>query len=222
MNRIDLQDSLHRIQRFYEEVVQAGAVPISAGGDHLVTLPILRALARARPAGLIQFDSHSDTNDRYFGDNPYTHGTPFRRAIEEGLINLKRSLQVGIRGSLYDAGDLGHAHSHGMRIITIERFFGMGADTVAREIRRVTGTGPVYVSFDIDSLDPAYAPGTGTPGIGGFSTHEAQRMIRGLRGLEIVGADVVEVSPRPFRRHRARRRVIMFELLCVVADRWRA
>ncbi|HET7409239.1 MAG TPA: agmatinase [Paracoccaceae bacterium] len=220
VNPIDLTDSMARIQAFYEEVVGAGATPISAGGDHLVTLPILRAVARDRPVGLIQFDSHSDTNDRYFGDNPYTHGTPFRRAIEEGLIDPKRSIQVGIRGSLYDPHDLDYAEQAGIRIMAIEEVFDIGPEAVVEEIRRVAGDGPSYVSFDIDSLDPVYAPGTGTPEIGGFSTHQAQRMIRGLRGLDILGADVVEVSP-PFDPSGNTALVgatMMFELLCVIAD----
>jgi guanidinopropionase len=180
-------------------------------------------VARDRPVGLIQFDSHSDTNDRYFGDNPYTHGTPFRRAIEEGLIEPKRSIQVGIRGSLYDPHDLDYAERAGIRILAIEEFFDLGPEAVVEEIRRIVGEGPVYVTFDVDSLDPVYAPGTGTPEIGGFSTHQAQRMLRGLRGLDIRGADVVEVSP-PFDPSGNTALVgatVMFELLCVIADRWR-
>lgn len=221
VNPIDLKDSLARIKGFYDEVVAAGATPISAGGDHLCTLPILRAVAHERPVGLIQFDSHSDTNDRYFGDNPYTHGTPFRRAIEEGLIDPKRSIQVGIRGSLYDPHDLDYAEQAGIRVLAIEEFFDIGTAAVVAEIRRVAGDGPVYVTFDVDSLDPVYAPGTGTPEIGGFSTHEAQRMIRGLSGLAIVGADVVEVSP-PFDPSGNTALVgatLMFELLCAIAGR---
>lgn len=220
VNPIDLADSMARIERFFETVARAGATPISAGGDHLVTLPILRALARERPVGLIQFDSHSDTNDRYFGDNPYTHGTPFRRAIEEGLIDPKRSIQIGIRGSLYDPGDLDYAEEAGIRIVTIEEFFDLGTEAVIAEIRRVVGARAAYVSFDVDCLDPVYAPGTGTPEIGGFSTHDAQRMLRGLRGLTIVGADVVEVSP-PFDPSGGTALVgatMMFEMLCVIAD----
>ena len=224
VNPIDLKDSLARIQGFYDSVVRAGATPISAGGDHLITLPILRAVARDRPAGLIQFDSHSDTNDRYFGDNPYTHGTPFRRAIEEGLIDPKRSIQIGIRGSLYDPHDLDYAEEAGIRIVTIEEFFDLGPEAVVEEIQRVANAGAVYVSFDVDGLDPVYAPGTGTPEIGGFSTHQAQRMLRGLRGLDILGADVVEVSP-PFDPSGNTALVgatMMFELLCLIADRRQA
>ncbi len=220
VNPIDLKDSLKQIEGFFRKIRSDGAVPVSAGGDHLITLPILRALA-TEPVGLIQFDSHSDTNDRYFGDNPYTHGTPFRRAIEEGLIDAKRSIQVGIRGSLYDPGDLDYARDAGIRIVTIEEFFDLGVAAVTNEIRRVAGGGPVYVTFDVDSLDPVYAPGTGTPEIGGFSSHDAQRMIRGLHGLDIIGADVVEVSP-PFDLGGATALLgasLMFELLCVLADR---
>lgn len=219
VNPIDLKDSLKQIEAFFAAIVEAGARPISAGGDHLTTLPILRALARSTPVGLIQFDSHSDTNDRYFGDNPYTHGTPFRRAIEEGLIDPKRSVQVGIRGSLYDPTDLDYALEQGIRVVTIEEFFDLGVAAVCDEIRRVAGGGPVYVTFDVDSLDPVYAPGTGTPEIGGFSTHEAQRMLRALEGLDIRGADVVEVSP-PFDPTGATALVgatVMFELLCAMA-----
>jgi guanidinopropionase len=221
VNPINLDDTLDRIEGFFDTIRRAGAVPIAAGGDHLCTLPILRALAKERPVGLIQFDSHSDTNDRYFGDNPYTHGTPFRRAVEEGLLDPKRSIQVGIRGSIYDPHDLDYAIESGFRIVAIEEFFALGVDAVIAEISRVAGDGPVYVTFDVDSLDPVYAPGTGTPEIGGFSTHEAQRMLRGLRGLDIVGADVVEVSP-PFDPPGNTALVgatMMFELLCVIAER---
>jgi guanidinopropionase len=221
VNPINLDDALDRIEGFFETIRRAGAVPISAGGDHLSTLPILRALAKERPVGLIQFDSHSDTNDRYFGDNPYTHGTPFRRAVEEGLLDPKRSIQVGIRGSIYDPHDLDYATESGFRIVTIEELFALGVEAVIAEIRRVAGDGPVYVTFDVDSLDPVYAPGTGTPEVGGFSTHDAQRMLRGLSGLDIVGADVVEVSP-PFDPSGNTALVgatMMFELLCVIAER---
>lgn len=220
VNPIDLKDSLRQIEAFFNAIVAAGARPISAGGDHLVTLPILRAVARNTPVGLIQFDSHSDTNDRYFGDNPYTHGTPFRRAIEEGLIDPKRSIQIGIRGSLYEPTDLDYALDQGIRVVTIEEYFDLGVAAVATEIRRVAGGGAVYVTFDVDSLDPVYAPGTGTPEIGGFSTHEAQRMLRALEGLDIRGGDVVEVSP-PFDPTGVTALVgatVMFELLCVMAN----
>ncbi len=195
-------------------------MPLSAGGDHLVTLPILRALAPDRPLGLVHFDAHSDTWDTYFGGYRYTHGTPFRRAIEERLIDPRRTIQIGIRGSLYNEGELDFALQHGIRVVRIEEFYDLGLDAVVAEARRVAGDGPTYVSFDVDGLDPVYAPGTGTPEVGGFTTHEAQRMIRGLAGLDLVGADVVEVSP-PFDPSGNTALVgatMMFELLCVLAD----
>ncbi|CAM2191712.1 Guanidinopropionase [Paraburkholderia kururiensis] len=220
VNPIDLLDSLRQIEHFYSAVHRAGAIPISAGGDHLVTLPIFRAIAKHRPIGMIHFDAHSDTNDTYFGHNPYTHGTPFRRAIEEGLLDPKRTVQIGIRGSVYSADDLDFARDAGVRIIEMEEFTALGVAGTIAEARRVAGTGPAYVSFDVDALDPSFAPGTGTPEIGGITTREAQQMIRGLRGLHLIGADVVEVSP-PFDPTGGTALVgatMMFELLCVIAE----
>jgi guanidinopropionase len=220
VNPISVPDSLDRIRGFYERIAAAGAVPLSAGGDHLVTLPILRALAAKRPVGMVHFDAHSDTQDSYFGGERYTHGTPFRRAVEEGLLDPKRVIQIGIRGSMYDAHDLDFAREAGIRIVTIEEFYDLGIDAVIAEARRVAGDGRTYVSFDVDGLDPVYAPGTGTPEIGGFTTHEAQRMIRGLQGLDLIGGDVVEVSP-PFDPSGNTALVgatMMFEILCVLAE----
>lgn len=220
VNPIDLHDSLRRIEGFYRRIHAAGAVPLSVGGDHLVTLPIFRALAAERPIGMVHFDAHSDTNDRYFGDNPYTHGTPFRRAIEEGLLDPKRTVQVGIRGSIYDADDEAFAQECGIRVIHMEEFADLGVEATLAEVRRVVGQEPTYVTFDVDVLDPAFAPGTGTPEIGGMTTLQAQHMIRGLQGLNLIGADVVEVSP-PFDQGGATALVgatMMFELLCVLAD----
>jgi guanidinopropionase len=220
VNPIDLTDSLKRIEAFYARLHKAGAVPLSAGGDHLVTLPILRAIARKRPVGLIHFDAHSDTSDSYFGGEKYTHGTPFRRAVEEGLLDPKRVVQIGIRGSLYSRDDNDWARKQGMRVITIEDYFDLGVEKVIAEARRVVGTGPTYVSFDVDGLDPAFAPGTGTPEIGGYTPHEAQRMLRGLRGLDLVGGDVVEVSP-PFDMSGNTALVgvtMMWEILCLLSE----
>jgi guanidinopropionase len=219
VNPIDLQDSLRRIEAFFATLHAAGAAPLSAGGDHLVTLPILRAIARERPVGVIHFDAHSDTSDEYFGGQKYTHGTPFRRAIEEGLIDPRRMIQIGIRGSIYSADEKDWAQSVGIRIVHIEEYFRLGPEAVIDEARRVAGDGPTYVSFDVDGLDPVYAPGTGTPEIGGYSTAEAQRMLRLLAGLDLVGADVVEVSP-PFDPSGNTALVgatMMWELLCVLA-----
>jgi len=219
VNPIDLQDSLKRIEAFYARLHKAGAAPLSAGGDHLVTLPILRAIARDRPVGLVHFDAHSDTSDSYFGGEKYTHGTPFRRAVEEGLVDPKRAIQIGVRGSMYSADEKDWALEAGFRIVHIEEFFRLGVEAVVAEARRIVGDAPVYVSFDVDGLDPVYAPGTGTPEIGGFSTAEAQHMIRGLDGLDLIGGDVVEVAP-PFDPSGNTALVgatMMFEILCVLA-----
>ena len=220
VNPIDLLDTLRQIEQFYARLHEAGVTPLSVGGDHLVTLPIFRGIARNGPIGMIHFDAHSDTNDRYFGDNPYTHGTPFRRAVEEGLLDPKRTVQIGIRGSIYDAEDMKFAEDNGIRVIYIEEFNAIGVERTIAEARRVVGDLPTYISFDVDAIDPAFAPGTGTPEIGGISTIEAQQLIRGLQGLNLVGADVVEVSP-PFDLNGATALLgatLMFELLCILAD----
>ena len=220
VNPIDLMDALKKIETFFAGIHAAGATPIAAGGDHLMSLPILRALGKTRPLGMIHFDAHSDTNDRYFGDNPYTHGTPFRRAVEENLLDPKRIVQIGIRGSIYDPSDYDFARANGIRIIFIEEFARRGPDDVMGEAREIVGSNPVYVSFDIDSIDPSMAPGTGTPEIGGLTTRESQAMLRALRGLDIVGAAVVEVSP-PFDQGGMTAlagATVMFELLCVIAE----
>lgn len=220
VNPIDLLDSLQQIEGFFSKLHRAGVVPLAVGGDHLVTLPIFRALARHRPIGMVHFDAHSDTNDRYFGNNLYTHGTPFRRAVEEGLLDPRRTVQIGIRGSIYSAEDEAFAEECGIRVIHMEEFNDLGVAGTLAEVRRVVGDEPTYVSFDVDVLDPAFAPGTGTPEIGGMTTLQAQHLIRGLRGLNLVGADVVEVSP-PFDFGGATALVgatMMFELLCILAD----
>jgi guanidinopropionase len=219
VNPIDLQDGLARIEAGVEAIVAAGAIPLGIGGDHLTTLPVLRAVARRRPVGLVHFDAHSDTNDTYFGNNRYTHGTPFRRAIEEGLIDPKRTIQIGIRGSIYDPREHDWAQAQGIRIVYMEEFTSRGPTDVIAEAKNIAGEGATYVSFDIDSIDPSMAPGTGTPEIGGFLTREAQQMVRLLEGLDIVGADVVEVAP-PFDvagLTALAGATIAFELLCVMA-----
>lgn len=220
VNPIDLLDALTRIEGFLAAVHAAGAVPLSVGGDHLMTLPVFRAIARQRPIGMVHFDAHSDTNDRYFGDNLYTHGTPFRRAVEEGLLDPQRTVQIGIRGSQASASDTDFAKEVGIRIITMEEFADIGVEATLREARRIVGNEPTYVSFDVDVLDPAFAPGTGTPEIGGMTTLQAQQLIRGLRGLNLIGADVVEVAP-PFDVGGCTALVgatMLFELLCIVAE----
>ncbi len=220
VNPVDLMDSLHRIHAFYDKVCAAGITPLSVGGDHLVSLPIMRALAKNGPIGMVHFDAHTDTWDGYFGGFKYTHGTPFRRAIEEGLLDPKRTVQIGIRGALYSDAEDTWGQEQGIRVIDIDEFHAMGLETVMAEARRVVGDGQTYVSFDVDALDPVYAPGTGTPEIGGLTTLEAQRMVRMLQGLNLVGGDVVEVSPPfdPSGNTALVAATMMFEILCVLAD----
>ena len=220
-NPVDVQDTLGRIEAFYGAVLAQGIVPMTAGGDHLTSLPVLRALARARgeALGMVHFDAHTDLYDTYFGGYRYTHGTPFRRAIEEGVLDPKRVVQIGIRGPMYDGEDIEFGRSVGVRIITIEEFFDLGVAEVMRQARAVVGDRPTYCSFDIDFIDPAYAPGTGTPEVGGPTSFQAQQCVRALEGLNLVGADLVEVSP-PFDPSGGTAWLgvnIMFELMCVLS-----
>jgi guanidinopropionase len=220
VNPADVMDSMVRIKAFFDRVCDAGVVPLAVGGDHLSTLPVMRALAKNGPVGMVHFDAHTDTWDGYFGGCKYTHGTPFRRAIEEGLLDPRRTVQIGIRGALYNDAENDWGQAQGIRVIDIDEFQALGVEATMQEARRVVGDGPTYVSFDVDALDPVYAPGTGTPEIGGLTTHEAQRMIRMLRGLNLVGGDVVEVSP-PFDNTGNTAMVgatLLFEILCVLAD----
>ncbi len=220
VNPVDVEDGMNRIETFFKDVVDRGILPLAAGGDHLVSLPILRAVGQNEPVGMIHFDAHTDLWDSYFGGFKFTHGTPFRRAIEEGVLDPKRTIQIGIRGSAYDMEDREYGAKMGVRIMDIEEAVELGPEKVMAEARALVGDKPTYVSFDIDCLDPAYAPGTGTPEVGGFTTREAQFMLRGLRGLNLCGADVVEVSP-PFdpSGYTALAGVtMMFELLCVMAE----
>ncbi|MCF1708358.1 agmatinase [Tabrizicola sp. J26] len=216
----DLMDSLKRMETFYSRVRAAGIVPLTAGGDHLCTLPILRALAKDRPLGMIHFDSHTDLFHSYFDGTMYTHGTPFRRAVEEGLLDPKRVTMIGIRGPAYDFEDRDFAVSVGIKVIPIEEFFARGVEDVMAEARDRAGSGDTYVSYDIDFVDPAFAPGTGTPEVGGPNSYQALEVARGLRGVKVVGADLVEVSP-PFDPAGATAFLgvtLMFEMLCVIAE----
>jgi len=189
------------IERTYEvvtaridEILAAGARPVCVGGDHSVSLPILRAVARRHgPVGLVHFDAHPDTWDEYFGSK-FFHGTPFRRAVEEGLVDPRRMIQVGIRGPLYGAEDFAFHDAHGIEVLRIEAIKEQGTAWAAQRFERLRG-GPVYVSFDIDAVDPAYAPATGTPEVGGLTSYEALTLVRALVGFTLVGADIVEVSP---------------------------
>ncbi|NVO56976.1 agmatinase [Rhodobacteraceae bacterium B1Z28] len=219
VNPADLMDTMERVTGCYRQLRDFGITPMTAGGDHLISLPILRALAEKSPLSMIHFDAHTDLFDEYFGGCKITHGTPFRRAIEEGLLDPKRVIQIGIRGTTYDEADVEWGLEQGVRIITIEEVLDRGIGDVMTEARRIVGDTRTYVSFDIDCIDPSFAPGTGTPEIGGFSTREAQQLVRGLTGVNIAGADLVEVSP-PFDPSGGTAWVgvsVMFEILCAMA-----
>lgn len=220
LNPIDLQDSMNRIATFYADLKARGIAPMTAGGDHLVSLPVLRGLASDAPVGMIHFDSHTDLFDSYFGGFKYTHGTPFRRAIEEGLLDPKRMIQIGIRGTAYNSEDIEWGEAQGVRIIRIEEFFDRGVKDVMAEARQIVGIHPTYCTFDIDFIDPSYAPGTGTPEIGGPNSFQAQQVVRELSGVNLIGCDLVEVSP-PFDPSGGTAWLgvsIMFELMCVLAE----
>jgi guanidinopropionase len=215
----DVEASHADITKFIEQLDRCSVVPISAGGDHSITLPILRSLAKDSAVGLIHIDAHTDCCDEEM-NSKYSHGTPFRRAVEEGLLDPKRTVQIGIRGAANSEECWEFGRQHGFRIIYIEEFSEMGVAKVIDEAREIVGDKRTYVSFDIDGIDPAFAPGTGTPEIGGILPIEAQRIIRGLRGLNIVGADIVEVSP-PFDLSGNTALIaatIMYEILCIIAD----
>lgn len=214
------------IEKCYEAVearigaiADTGATPIVVGGDHSISLPVLRALAKRHgPLGLVQFDAHIDTWDEYFGGK-YFHGTPFRRAIEEGIVDGARFIQVGIRGPMYGEDDFDFHREHGITMLDIDQVKARGIESTVAEIRRVV-TGPAYMTFDIDAVDPAFAPGTGTPEVGGLSSHDAQLLVRGLAGLSLVGGDIVEVSPvfdGPGQITALLAANLMFEFLCVLA-----
>jgi agmatinase len=218
---VSIEKAYAAVEETLDRVLAAGAVPMLVGGDHSLSLPALRAVARRHgPVGLVQFDAHIDTWDEYFGGK-YFHGTPFRRAIEEQLVARGRFVQVGIRGPMYGDDDFDFHREHGIVVIDVERVKADGVDR-AVEAMRAVAAGPTYVTFDIDAVDPAFAPGTGTPEVGGLTSHEAQRLVRGLAGLPIVGCDVVEVAPPfdgPGQITSLLAANLLFELLCVIARR---
>jgi guanidinopropionase len=215
----DVGATLDLVSAAVREIARAGVLPISMGGDHLLSLPLLRGISTGTPLGFVHFDAHTDLFDTYFGGSRYTHGTPFRRAVEEGLLDPARMVQIGIRGTSYDGEDRAFASAKGIRVIPIEEYRARGLAEVMAEARAILGSGPAYLSFDIDAIDPSQAPGTGTPEIGGFTSLEAQEMVRTLDGANLVGADLVEVSP-PFDPSGVTAWIgasILFEILCVAA-----
>ena len=191
----DTQRTYGQIEEALAPLVDAGVFPLALGGDHSVTLAELRVLASQHgPLALVQLDAHGDTWDEYFGQR-YFHGTTFRRAVEEKLIEPAASVQAGLRGSLFDDGDLESARGLGFAVLPCDQLRTLGPGSFASLVRERIGSRPVFISFDVDVLDPAFAPGTGTPEVGGLSTAEALAFLRSLRGINLVGADVVEVSP---------------------------
>jgi agmatinase len=190
-----IDDSFNRITAGIRTILDAGVTPVAIGGDHSITLPQLRAFHQIHgPVALLQFDAHPDTWDTYFGQK-YTHGTPFRRAIEEGLLDMERSIQIGLRGQLYNPGDWDDARQLGFEVWTADDVYSAGIPDVLAAIKRRVGDGPVFLTFDIDVLDPSNAPGTGVLDIGGFTSREAQQFMRGLTGIDFVGMDLAEILP---------------------------
>ena len=190
-----IEDSYERIEAGLQPILDAGIIPICLGGDHSITLAELRAVARRYgPVGLAHFDAHSDTWDEYFG-RKYNHGTTFRRAVEEGLLDVDRCIQVGMRGPTYDAGDYDVARRLGLALLPNTEMRQHSMNEVAAIVRERIGSGPTFLTFDVDFVDPAYTPGTGTPEVGGVTSWEALQLIRGLRGLYFVAFDIVEVLP---------------------------
>jgi guanidinopropionase len=219
VNALDAAASIGLIETFFREIAAAGALAIAIGGDHTVPLPILRAIARDNPVGVVQFDAHPDTLDELQGTR-INHATTFRRGVEEGLIDPHRTIQIGLRGSRFSENDIKWGADAGFRIITIDEYEKIGRDAVVAEIDRVTGSGRTYITFDIDGLDAAYAMGTGVPEVGGFSMRDAQVMIRALQGKHLVGGDICEVAPvfDPTGQTALNAANLLFEMLCVIAD----
>ena len=218
INTFDLKDSVDRIRSFYDQLLLEEVIPMAMGGDHTLTLPILRSIKKKfGPVALLHIDAHADVNDHMFGEK-IAHGTPFRRAYEEGLIKPDLVYQIGLRGTGYTAEDFKEARDWGFNVVQAEELWHKSLEPLAEQIKNKIADHPVYITFDIDSLDPAYAPGTGTPEICGLTTPQAVEFIRGLKGLNIIGCDLVEVSP-PYDQSGNTALTaanILYELLCVL------
>ncbi len=215
-SRFDLAMAHEDIEAFIGRIVGAGVVPLSVGGDHSMSLPILRAVGKTRPVGMVHIDAHCDTSGSFEGCK-FHHGGPFRQAVLDGVLDPERTIQIGIRGNSEYLWEFSVAS--GMTVIHAEDVHDVGVRSVVERIRAVVGNGPVYVSFDVDGLDPAYAPGTGTPEVGGLTSAQALGILRGLKGLDVVGGDVVEVAPQydPTTNTAQIAAQVLFELLCLAA-----
>jgi len=218
INTFSLSESIRIISESYDAIIAQKTIPVAMGGDHSITLPILRSIARKYgPVALVHVDAHADVNDEMFGEKE-THGTVFRRAWEEGLIIPDKTYQIGLRGTGYAATDFTEAQGWGFQQFPAHELWGRDLSDLGTEIRRDIGDRLTYVTYDIDSLDPAYAPGTGTPEIGGLTTPQALQLIRALKGVNIVGCDLVEVSP-PYDTSGNTGLTganLLYELLCVL------
>ncbi len=218
INTFSLSESLKIIKESYDAILAQQVIPVAMGGDHSITLPILRAVAnRHGPVALVHVDAHADVNDEMFGEKE-THGTVFRRAFEEGLIVPDKTFQIGIRGSGYAASDFTEAKGWGFRQFPAWELWQQNLTVIGSQIRKDIGEHPVYITYDIDSLDPSFAPGTGTPEIAGLTTPQALQLIQALRGLNVVGCDLVEVSPPydPSGNTALTAANLLFELLCIL------
>ena len=218
INPYNLEKSIAIIESAYDDILGHDCIPLTLGGDHTIVLPILRALRRKYgPVGLVHVDAHADANDDMFGE-PIAHGTPLRRAVEEGLLDCQRVVQIGLRSTGYGPDDFDWPRQQGFRVVMAEECWHQTLAPLMNEVRTQLGSGPVYLSFDIDGIDPAFAPGTGTPEIGGLTTPQAIELVRGCAGLDIVGADLVEVSPPydPFGTTSLLGANLLFEMLCVL------
>jgi guanidinopropionase len=213
-----LERSHEDIRRFFEPLFAAGKTVLAAGGDHSITFPVFQAMQPRRPLGMVHIDAHTDTWDDFLGSK-FSHGSPFRRAVEAGLLDPKRTIQIGIRGAQNSDQGWRYSLDSGMRVVFIEEFEARGVEAIVQEARRIVGDGPTYLSLDVDGLDPVFAPGTGTPEIGGMTTRETLGLLRGLDGLDFVGGDVVEVSPPydPSGSTALLGATLMYEILCLLA-----
>ena len=217
-NPFNLLDAVDRIERHFDELLADDVITVSMGGDHTVVLPILRAMHKVHgPVGLVHVDAHTDINDTMFGEQ-VTHGTPFRRAVEEGLLDGDRVVQIGVRGTGYAADDFDWSREQGFRVVQAEDCWHKSLTPLMAEVREKVGGGPVYLSFDIDGLDPAFAGGTGTPEVGGLTTIQGIEIIRGCAGLDLVGCDLVEVAPAydPTGNTSLVAANLLYEMLCVL------
>jgi agmatinase len=215
-SRFSLDECHADIEACFAQVVQAGVIPLAVGGDHSITGSILKAVGKGRPVGMVHIDAHCDTAGSYEGSK-FHHGGPFREAVLAGVLDPRRSIQIGIRGGAEYLWEF--SRDAGMTVLHAEEFSRLGVPEVIRLAREVIGDGPTYVTFDVDSLDPAYAPGTGTPEVGGLQPREVLELLRGLAGIDIVGGDVMEVAPQydPTSNTAQVGAQVLFELLCLVA-----